>query len=600
MDSNRALQLLDELHQLGAHGVELGFAFIIQWWVPVTLFFGIILFGVWQWFRLKRAFRRVLWDIRAARGLIESCANAEEFAARYETISERLSADRTLSHTWREFSETLIPPDGPNHRVRNTSRPDNYFHADLLNTAGINMRFYQALPNYLVGVGLLFTFIGLIAALYFAGKGVASANVQDAQASLRELLEAATFKFGTSVAGLGTSIWFSIKKKGLLHSLDTEIQSMCYALERRLDFVTPVTLAIAGYHELQAQTTQLEKFNTDLAFSIAEALDKKFSDNLGRVMAPVLESLEKMASKLGEMNQSALEQMIGKFSEKLEGAAGQQIDSLITGLQGVRGTIGDLIAGVGRVNEGLAQQIEQSAKDLSSRIGDAAGVIEGRLVGAGQILEERIGLGAENLKSAFAAAGASLDAAVGSASDRLRSDIGGATEKLSAALMPLGARLSELDTTLHELDQQFGQQRANLTALATQHASAARSMADASAPLGAAAEQVQSCCKRLEALTEGIAKANETLASGAAALEGSATQVRDVWQSYRGHFESLDEDLSRMFGELSSGLDAFRTGVEKFVGQVDAGMSRSVASLSAAIQELNGTAEQLAVGMKSR
>lgn len=600
MDTDRALQLLLELRQQGAHAVELFFGFIIQWWVPVTLFCGIIVFAIWHWLRLKRGFKGILRDIRSARKLVESCDSPEAFGSRYETVSETLFANQTLGDVWREFAETLVPPDGTVRRVRNTSRPENYFNADLVNRAGVNMRFYQALPNYLVGLGLLFTFIGLIAALYFAGKGVASESVQEAQTSLRELLEAATFKFGTSVAGLGTSIWFSWKKKGLLHSLDTEVQNFCHALERRLDFVTPVILAIAAHRELQAQTTQLQKFNTDLAFSIAEALDKKLADNFGRVMAPVLESLEKMASRFGEMNQGALERMIERFTEKLEGAAGQQIGSLITGLQSVQATIGDLIGGIGRVNEGMTQQLEQSANELSNRIGAAAGAIESRLTDAGQSLEKRIGLGAQNLQDAFAAASGSLDKAVSAASERFRSDVGAATDKLSTVLMPLAARLGELDATLRTMDEQLGEQRANLALLAKEYSTAAHKMAEASAPLGVAAEQIQSSCGKLEELSESIGKANDTLASGATALESTAAQVREVWQSYRGHFESLDKDLEKTFSELSAGIDAFRTGVEKFIVEVDAGMARSVGSLSSAIQELAETSEQLVVGMKGR
>jgi hypothetical protein len=74
---------------------------------------------------------------------------------------------------------------------------------------GLNFPVWQALPNYFVGVGLLFTFFGLVAALQFA-SGAVAADIDEAQGALRNLLAAATFKFMTSICGLFSSIVFSV------------------------------------------------------------------------------------------------------------------------------------------------------------------------------------------------------------------------------------------------------------------------------------------------------------------------------------------------------------------------------------------------------
>ena len=68
----------------------------------------------------------------------------------------------------------------------------------------------QALPNYFVGLGLVLTFLGLIAGLYFASRGMRTADMIEARAALVHLLNSATFKFLTSVAGISMSLIVSL------------------------------------------------------------------------------------------------------------------------------------------------------------------------------------------------------------------------------------------------------------------------------------------------------------------------------------------------------------------------------------------------------
>jgi hypothetical protein len=62
--------------------------------------------------------------------------------------------------------------------------------------------FMQSLPGYFTSIGLIFTFMGLVVALYFAAKGFRSGNIDEARAAIIALLNAASFKFLTSVAAL--------------------------------------------------------------------------------------------------------------------------------------------------------------------------------------------------------------------------------------------------------------------------------------------------------------------------------------------------------------------------------------------------------------
>lgn len=131
-----------------------------------------------------------------------------EFAERLPQVEKLMLGTKYLRHSWQEFRETLIEPsvedEGSSRVVLNTARPQNYF-----NTAEAGLRFplYRAMPNLLVGIGLLLTFFGLVTALYFTTAAIkGAADLAASQDALRNLLYAASFKFYTSIAGLGGSI----------------------------------------------------------------------------------------------------------------------------------------------------------------------------------------------------------------------------------------------------------------------------------------------------------------------------------------------------------------------------------------------------------
>jgi hypothetical protein len=98
------------------------------------------------------------------------------------------------------------------------------------------------LPNYFVGFGLLFTFLGIVAALYFASSGV-TGTIDKAQHALGDLLNAATFKFLASIARLVCSIAFSLLYRWRIRAIDRAFDQLCAQLERLMSFIAPEQLA---------------------------------------------------------------------------------------------------------------------------------------------------------------------------------------------------------------------------------------------------------------------------------------------------------------------------------------------------------------------
>jgi hypothetical protein len=151
-----------------------------------------------------------------------------EFAERMPQIEKLMLRSRYLRHSWQKFRETLIEPVGDQEDaskiVLNTARPQNYF-----NTAEAGLRFalYRAMPNLLVGIGLLLTFLGLVSALFFTTAAIkGAADLATSQNALRDLLYAASFKFYTSIAGLGGSILLTLVIRHGVSAIESSFDSL--------------------------------------------------------------------------------------------------------------------------------------------------------------------------------------------------------------------------------------------------------------------------------------------------------------------------------------------------------------------------------------
>ena len=175
------------------------------------------------------------------------------------------------------------------------------------------------MPNYLVGLGLLFTFAGLVAALYFASGGVVAPSIQEAQDSLRHLLAAATFKFVTSIAGLGASIVYSSREKTQLYRLGQRLDALCTALEQRLVPVTPEYLGTVQLAEMRNQSLLLRRLGRHLHVTIPDTVEERLASELLDAIAPMREGFARAAERIARMDDALAARLFG-------GAAGAPVD----------------------------------------------------------------------------------------------------------------------------------------------------------------------------------------------------------------------------------------------------------------------------------
>src|SRR6266852_5791833 len=154
--------------------------------------------------------------------------------------------------------------------ILESTRPSNFFNARHLL---VQYDFARSLPNFFLGLGLLGTFIGLIAALTFSTQSLTAAVDQEQiKEALNRLLTTAAAKFYISAAGLVASLTLSLLIKLTLKHLHWRVHQINDTLEERLLFVSEQTITEKQLSVQQDSLEELKLFNTNIAMKIGDAV----------------------------------------------------------------------------------------------------------------------------------------------------------------------------------------------------------------------------------------------------------------------------------------------------------------------------------------
>lgn len=526
-----------------------------------------LVWGVYAQLRIWRA-RQSLKETVASLSIIKS---ERDFTAAFEGFNEKLSYHPLLGHAWTEFADTLILPTEPSDVCRNSEAPELFFNAETVAAAAVNLRLLHAMPNYLTGFGILGTFIGLAAGIYLANTGLASQDIDVTRSALAQLLGGAGLAFTTSIVGLGSSIALSITDKMSLRSLDEIVSQWNTALDRCLKRATPEQLAAEQLGELRKQSLQLERFNTDLAVSIAEALDNRISQSLFPKFNELVEGLRELKGQQVDFSNAVLDKITAQLTGALSGAAGTEMREMATTLRGLvdilREAASILSAGQQQMigaTDGLVGRIQetfsQSATQMSTETIRTVEHIVSQLNSAGQFTAGQLREAGEESSRRFS------DAFVSAENSIVQFDrsVGNLTEAIG--------HQREITEKLPELLEAMKEAQDSLRGTVDPLVVATRSLSSAGGVLS----------ERLSDLGTVVASLKQI----AVDVTSSQRQLSELWQAYEQRFSDVDTSLERAFHELNDGLDSLSGRVKQFMQEIDQSLGKSVSGLSSVAAEI--------------
>jgi archaellum component FlaC len=374
---------------------------------------------------------------------VNRIASKADFVEAMPRIERLMLRSKYLRHSWHKFRETLIEPvpdeAGASNVIRNTARPQDYFNTS---EAGLRFPLYRAMPNLLVGVGLLLTFFGLVSALFFTTDAIKNAtDLSTSQNALRNLLYAASFKFYTSIAGLGGSIILTLFIRYGTSSIESSFDALAAALEAKLSFVTPESIAFDHYRESQEQTRNLRLFNTEVAISVGkrieEALAASLPTFLAQAMEPVAQRLDAVANKLTTMSEGAIGEMAGSFADKLQGTTGEQMRGLANTLADLKTSPEHVSRNVNDSGSNLAESVAQSNQEMRAAVMAMTTALNDMTANAERGVRESRSAMDQQLEAAaatFEKISQGISTALNSTLDRLSQSSNDASERLASQL----------------------------------------------------------------------------------------------------------------------------------------------------------------------
>ena len=347
-----------------------------------------IVWMTFRYFQLRASLMPVIDALKATEGY-------ESFTQQFESINQKIMSIERMHHPWREFTETLIPPletiDEPGYKIyRNTRRPSEYFSQRVFQQYQIGS---PIAPATFVGWGLLFTFLGLVAALTETGRSFSQQDAAEIQRALESLLQVAGTKFWASVGGLFSSICVGGSLAISNSRIGKHLHTISNLLETRLLYVTNERLMTDLVFQSQRQTQRLESMSDEITIAIGdsiknaiEGLPPVLSESLSKTMEPVTEELRSVTQNLASDNQGALKDMADEFARKVSGASedsfnqvNAQLERLVASLEvtsnRLAGSGNDLSSGleaaINNVNltmRSLADEMSASARDSSATL----------------------------------------------------------------------------------------------------------------------------------------------------------------------------------------------------------------------------------------
>ncbi|MHA3793046.1 anti-phage ZorAB system protein ZorA [Rhizorhabdus wittichii] len=550
-----------------------------------------------------------------------------EFARRFNDIDEQMmevshAEALPLRRTWEEYRETIVDPSA--EVLHNTARPEHFFF-----NLGDRHRGLGWFANIFIALGLLITFLGIIAALSTLDF---SGGVDAMQGRLNELMKVAGAKFWASVGGIVASIVLRAYDYRFSKRINDGLSALCDGLEHGMAYLPPQRIASAQLEQLKEQTPALRAFSEQLAAAIDGALEKQMAPMIGH-LGSIQQGIDKISGGGGQAVRDAIASGAGAEMSNLAEAIGAMTLSMTAMSEGLARQTGE----ADRQIEEAVRRFGQASEEMRAAFGELnrnfsvvadrmrADSEEASTIARAQMAELLGNLGAtlDGMKTGLAAAAGEMGAASSRAAndaarigqEAMERSFEGFVDRFNQAGEPLidsmksagsaistsADRLSSAQSAIGDHARAIEQVAARSTDLATTFGTVAKDVEAASTPVRQSAAAIAEAAKSVENVVVLNARsadsARDEMRQMAAALGETASTAASAWADYRARFNEVDKSLGEALDKLSDAASSHAVNLNERVGQVDKALGEGVAQLAGALEPLTtlrDTVEELA------
>lgn len=505
-----------------------------------------------------------------------------EFPQYYYDIQEWMSDNKHLKDSWREFEETLLLPgedfDDGREVIMNTHLPSRYFNQRNLLLPNVNMRFFNALPNILTGLGIIGTFIGLTVGIYLAAPGLNSQNIDDAKHALNILLNGASLAFITSIAGLSSSLLFSAYEKRYIHKFNHSCQKLNAELDARVEYFSAERLASKSLAEAQKQSFALQAFANDFAVSLGQIIEEKVS-------APIVEAMDELRKDQKSANDETITKVMGEFADKIAGAAGEEMQALASTIKTMSDSLESQVSALTKGQEEMQSAAQAAVTNMSNAMSEGSAKINSGI-------EDAVSSLLESVQSSIDQVSLKLD----HASQKLASNLEESLNGFDDVISKLKETASQYQTMTDTNSDLFRE----ITTTIQSVVEVSEKVAQANSEFSESTSIFNSYLTQLHQISSKLESSNESVDSTFQQLKHIQSEMTSAWQSYERRFDGLDTTLATIFENINKGLERYASQTDEYILGLDKHASEVVQSLAAATQEISDSIESLGESLESR
>ena len=510
-----------------------------------------------------------------------------------------------LKTAWRETQERVIVLQINQKLTAVTLYPLNdIWTPQRLLHRRMNVSLYEAMPNILVGVGLLFTFFFLSKALTEATAALV--GVQEVQGQLvkatQSLLSTAGAKFVTSLCGLLASIIWTFSAKRRISTLERVGDDIANLIGRsvtssgaellmleQLQISNSLLLTAREQNEIieegliesREQTAALKRFETDLAISLAKAITTAFTPQMEGMTQRLVGAIEGLSEKMGAMNQEALTNMMKEFSATIQDANSAEMQSFKDSLIKLADKLEITTVQLGTSIEEAGDSLNEASGNLAKNIDLAALALTESSTLLNQAMSETK-LTVNDLDHTITQAsdagkqGLSEFKLALSDTDQMLKQLattGKTWLEAGADLQESSDRLSDLIASIEELTEE---QKLVIDAVSSAPAAAMKIISEISEVMKIAGRQIESSMREAQ---ESMTGANKSLEKTAAVVQESVNSVSVGIQEYTTQVgalhNSMDENMAKAVTAIGGSIENLNEAIEELGEILDAKIPRT-------------------------
>ncbi|WP_143339573.1 anti-phage ZorAB system protein ZorA [Desulfovibrio legallii] len=481
------------------------------------------------------------------------------FKYNFFKINDALCQNAIFKHHWSEFTESLVHSKDNNTPVQNSHSAAFFFNEDTIILPNYNASSYTATPNYLTGLGILGTFLGLAGGIYLASAGLSGGfdaeNTDKLRTALNQLLSGAGLAFTTSVVGLICSLIFALCEKYTVRELQKCLGVFVNALDERVHLITAEDVTRKQLALQEEQRDLMQSFVDDVGHNISQAINGMFSTGMQPLMEKMVNELCSLRSDRATDSQEVISSLTRELADKIHSAAGKEMDAFGVAFAEMHSTLVPLLEEY-KESQGRGLEASKAMNDMLQQLINVHSSLHSciqRIESSTSVFEE--------------------------ATTQTQRTIQAATEYTTSAIEELKSFHSVISEEKSQQEMRFEQQMLTMQGHSTTF-------------LNAWKESLVALDTQKKHMENSLDKHMSSAHEHYEMIKNQQYSLEQLWKQYAERFENIDTALQNTFVTLTEGLEAYSKSTKEYITGLDDHLERAATHLYSVVSGLKETVEE--------